>query len=100
MRNSCSILAFIFVSSCINPGVDIKDSPSLGQSKKPVCEYKLNMTENQAKEMIVCQNGYKFVLPKPGIDRNCVVRIYNVDLKKKYSLFCKDFNNEKYISIY
>jgi|ETNmetMinimDraft_16_1059900.scaffolds.fasta_scaffold09302_5 hypothetical protein len=107
MKNSIFIFLFIFtfVSSCVNPGVTIKDSPSLKQSGKDLCEYKLYFTDNIAKEIVSCKSGYKFILPKLGIDEDsCWIQTYTISVGqtyvKKHSLICKDFNNEKNITIY
>ena len=99
------ILIIIFLSSCVNTGSSTKDSPSIKNVKKDKCEIVSFFSSNENKQIVKCNSGYNFQMPKEEIDsKSCKLERYKVNLGNSYtikeSLKCKDFENENIITIY
>ena len=95
----------IFLSSCANTGSSIKDSPGIKNVQKDKCEIVSFFSSNENKQIVKCNSGYNFLMPKEEIDsKSCKLERYRVNLGGSYtikeSLKCKDFENENIITIY
>ena len=96
---------FIFLYSCANTGSSIKDSPSIKNVQEDKCEIVSFISSNENKQIVKCNSGYSFLMPKEEIDnKSCKLERYRVNLGGSYtnkeSLKCKDFENENIITIY
>ena len=95
----------IFLSSCVNTGSSIKDSPGIKNVQKDKCEIVSFISSSENKQIVKCNSGYSFQMPKEEIDKkSCKLERYRVNLGGSYtikeSLKCKDFENENIITIY
>ena len=96
---------FIFLYSCANTGSSIKDSPGIKNVQEDKCEIVSFISSNENKQIVKCNSGYSFLMPKEEIDnKSCKLERYRVNLGGSYtnkeSLKCKDFENENIITIY
>ena len=96
---------FIFLYSCANTGSSIKDSPGIKNVQKDKCEIVSFISSNENKQIVKCNSGYSFLMPKEEIDnKSCKLERYRVNLGGSYTykeiLKCKDFENENIITIY
>ena len=96
---------FILLYSCVNTGSSVKDSPGIKNVQKDKCEIVSFISSNENKQIVKCNSGYSFLMPKEEIDnKSCKLERYRVNLGGSYtnkeSLKCKDFENENIITIY
>ena len=96
---------FILLYSCANTGSSIKDSPGIKNVQKDKCEIVSFFSSNENKQIVKCNSGYNFQMPKEEIDnKSCEIKKYRINLGGSYtikeSLKCKDFENENKITIY
>ena len=95
----------ITLYSCANTGSPIKDSSGIKNIQKDKCEIVSFFSSNENKQIVKCNSGYNFQMPKEEIDnKSCEIKKYRVNLSGTYtikeSLKCKDFENENIITIY
>tara|TARA_B100001564_G_C20242938_1_gene491343 strand:- start:35 stop:346 length:312 start_codon:yes stop_codon:yes gene_type:complete len=96
---------FILLYSCVNTGSSIKDSPGIKNVQKDKCEIVSFFSSNENKQIVKCNSGYSFKMPKEEIDsKSCKIEKYRVNFGGSYtikeSLKCNDFENENIITIY
>tara|TARA_B100000963_G_scaffold145315_1_gene126586 strand:- start:3336 stop:3647 length:312 start_codon:yes stop_codon:yes gene_type:complete len=96
---------FILLYSCVNTGSSLKDSPGIKNVQKDQCEIVAFFSSNENKQIVKCNSGYSFKMPKEEIDsKSCKLERYRVNFGGSYtikeSLKCKDFENENIITIY
>lgn len=96
---------FLFLYSCVNTGSSIKSSPGIKNVQRDKCEIVSFISQSENKQIVKCNSGYNFQMPKEEIDsKSCKLERYRVNLGGsntiKESLKCKDFENENIITIY
>tara|TARA_Y100000591_G_scaffold220978_1_gene192378 strand:+ start:390 stop:701 length:312 start_codon:yes stop_codon:yes gene_type:complete len=96
---------FILLFSCVNTGSSVKDSPGIKNIQKDKCEIVSFFSSNENRQIVKCNSGYNFQMPKEEIDsKSCKLERYRINLGESYttkeSLKCKDFENENIITIY
>ena len=94
----------LFLNSCINVGVEKYENKTISQ-KSSDCNLIINQESKKSLNTIVCQDGYKFEIPKFTYDeKSCRVEPYTFKqdkkLYQKFKLTCLDFRNKSYVQIF
>ena len=95
----------VLLSSCVNTGSPIKNSSGIKNVQKNKCKIVSFFSSNENRQIVKCNSGYNFQMPKEEIDsKSCKLERYRINLSGSYtikeSLKCKDFENENIITIY